>query len=171
MKFFLNLLTIYLLAIMGILSYVLFLFIAFFSKFQQARASKAKTDLLANEKKQHKTNLFPSEKNQITDLFGFSYISIYWLLFLSKFQKARASKAKTDRFASEENLQNLLKRKKVRNILSFSIYGHSVLFLTEQDRVPKFFLVVQLFSLNDWYFFQNFITFYLTAIMGILSCS
>ena len=29
--------------------------------------------------------------------------------------------------------------KKVRNILSFSTYGHSVVFLTEKDRMPNFF--------------------------------
>ena len=91
--------------------------------------------------------LIDIKPKQITDFFGYSYISIYWLLFLSKFQKARASKAKTDQFASEENLQNLLRRKKVRNSLSFSNYGHSVLFLTEQDtlcfllNVPYFYVL------------------------------
>ena len=48
------------------------------------------------------------------------------------------------------------RRRKVRNILSFSKYGHSVLFLTEQNRVPNFFFGPSTFCIHWLTFFSNF---------------
>ena len=51
---------------------------------------------------------------------------------------------------------------KFQIILSFSNYGHSVLFLTEQDRMPNFFFGLSNFCINCLIFLFKFSKYFIT---------